>query len=347
LAAIHDVTELKVAVSEREMLSQVTQNVLHAVIVTDLNGVIRYVNPAFERLYGFREREVVGQRPSILNPGRDAYLDLGYPDSRYDELFSGLWKDISDPAIVSWEGSVVNRAKDGSLMRVRLTISAIRSVEGRITGYIAIPFDVTKQYREEQEVRIRLYRAIASVAEMRDNETGKHMVRVGVFSRMLALELGLPDKFADEIEIFAPLHDIGKVGIRDDILRVARVLSPEEFSIMKEHTTFGHNLLMNIPELAMADEIAHGHHERFDGKGYPGGLEGDSIPMSARIAAVADVYDALRSLRPYKSAQSHGEAAAAIVAGAGTHFDPAVVVAFVKIVDEIRAVFEDPVYSDG
>ncbi len=176
-----------------------------------------------------------------------------------------------------------------------------------------------------------------------DPETGSHLERTRSYCRLLAQEMANEPRFSgivDEefialIYTTSPLHDIGKVGIPDHVLLKPDRLDDREFAIMKTHTSIGAETLQaalsqcpNARFLQMALDIAIAHHEKFDGSGYPHGLAGESIPLAARIMAVADVYDALRSKRPYKYAFSHEVARAIILRGAGTHFDPSVVEAF-------------------
>lgn len=185
--------------------------------------------------------------------------------------------------------------------------------------------------------------ALAKLADSRDPETGAHLERMREYSRVLADFLSQQPKFGDEIDgnyietlyQTSPLHDIGKVGIRDSILRKPGRLTPEEFEEMKSHSTIGaatlEAALRKHPEarfLQMAWEIALTHHEKYDGSGYPQGLKGDEIPLCGRIVALADVYDALTTKRVYKDAYPHEKARDIIVEGRGTHFDPDLVDAF-------------------
>lgn len=187
--------------------------------------------------------------------------------------------------------------------------------------------------------------ALAKLAESRDPETGAHLERVRSYCRVLAKELAVDDSFKGQINteyvrliyLTSPLHDIGKVGIPDSVLLKPGRLSDQEFEIMKMHASLGAETLEaaireypGVKFLEMARDIAATHHERWDGSGYPRGLAGTAIPLSGRIAAVADVYDALTSRRAYKAAFSHEVAKAMIVKDAGAHFDPAIVAAFLR-----------------
>jgi HD-GYP domain-containing protein (c-di-GMP phosphodiesterase class II) len=212
----------------------------------------------------------------------------------------------------------------------------------------------TEELRLTRDVTIM---SLASLAETRDNETGAHLLRTQRYVKHLAEHLrGEPgyaaELGADDIYLLfksAPLHDIGKVGIPDHILLKPGRLTPVEFEIMKTHTTLGGDALKVGEEslgsnsfLRVAREIAYGHHEKWDGSGYPKGLRAAEIPLSGRI--MADVYDALISKRVYKEAFSHAEAKAIIRAGRGSHFDPAVVAAFLAVEEKFIATAQ--AYSD-
>jgi putative two-component system response regulator len=191
--------------------------------------------------------------------------------------------------------------------------------------------------------------ALAKLSESRDTETGAHLERIREYSRLLAQELGRREEFCDIIDgdfvdmlyLTTPLHDIGKVGIPDSVLLKPGKLTPDEYDIMKQHTLIGGRTLDAVvavnPEaefLVMARDIALTHHERYDGKGYPYGLAAEQIPLTGRITALADVYDALTSKRIYKPAFSHEEARQIIYEGRGTQFDPLVVQAFEALEDD-------------
>ncbi|MBI5889161.1 MAG: response regulator [Nitrosomonadales bacterium] len=187
--------------------------------------------------------------------------------------------------------------------------------------------EATKRILErEQETLFRL----AKAGEYRDSDTGNHVLRMSRFSRLIAEGMGLDENRCSLIEMAAPMHDIGKIGIPDNILLKPGKLNHEEFSIMKTHTSIGYHILKSSHSkyISLGAEIALSHHERFDGSGYPNGLEGKAIPLDARIVALADVYDALTSERPYKKAWSNQEALEYIHSNKGTHFDPSCVEAF-------------------
>ncbi len=178
----------------------------------------------------------------------------------------------------------------------------------------------------EQETLLRL----AKAGEYRDEETSNHVIRMAKYARLIAEAMGLDREEAEVIELAAPMHDIGKIGVPDEILLKPGRLPPEEFEIMKRHTLIGHDILKDSPSeyLQMGAVIALGHHEKFNGAGYPYGLKGEEIPLCARIVAVADVYDALTSVRPYKRAWSTKEAMEYLIRHSGSHFDPRCIEAF-------------------
>jgi len=215
----------------------------------------------------------------------------------------------------------------------------------------------TEEVRAVQDATILM---LSSLAETRDNETGNHILRTQEYVRALAEHLRAHPRFAavlDDatIELLhksAPLHDIGKVGIPDRILLKPGRLDVAEFEIMKTHTTLGREAIeqaerrlgRRVPFLEFAKEIAYSHQEKWDGSGYPQGLAGESIPLSARLMAVADVYDALISRRVYKPPMTHEQAVAIITEGRGKHFDPDITDAFLAIQQQCRSIAQR--YSD-
>lgn len=197
--------------------------------------------------------------------------------------------------------------------------------------------EATSEIRlRERETLLRLARA----GEYRDEETGNHVVRMAKYSRIIAEQLGFSKDDADVIEMAAPMHDIGKIGIRDDILLKPGKLTHEEFEIMKRHTIIGYDILKDSPSkyLQMGGVIALCHHEKFDGTGYPYGKKGTEIPIEARIVAVADVYDALVSDRPYKNAWSTDASLDYMESHSGKHFDPDALHAFIEQLDTVSKI---------
>lgn len=229
--------------------------------------------------------------------------------------------------------------------------------------------EVRKRTRELELIKDVSMQALATLAEKRDNETGNHLIRTRTYIELLMQDLSLLPRFAplltprrrELIAKAAPLHDIGKVGIPDHILLKPGRLTPEEFEIMKTHASIGANALTEAIErvlaarqtesqededhyalgfLELAREIAGGHHEKWDGSGYPKGLAGDDIPLSARLMALADVFDALICKRHYKAAFSLEETTSIIRQGRAVHFDPDIVDVFLKHVESFAAIAE-------
>ncbi len=215
--------------------------------------------------------------------------------------------------------------------------------------------------RDLERAQHATIRALARLAEQRDNETGLHLQRLAAYCRLLAVGLRdgglyratLTDDWIRNLELSSALHDIGKVGIPDSILLKPGQLNPDEWEIMKSHARLGGETLDGVIEeagptrfLVMGRDIAWAHHEKWDGSGYPRGLAGERIPLAARILALADVYDALTTERPYKSAWPHDRALAWITERSGSHFDPDVVAAFLaceRAADGIRGRWADRV----
>ncbi|MCC7294000.1 MAG: response regulator [Phycisphaerales bacterium] len=229
-------------------------------------------------------------------------------------------------------------------------IECIRSIAD--AGAIAL-HNLQRRVRLQDSVHV-LLKTVGQLSEYRDDETSLHLERVSRYARALARRLAdagafggaIDDEFVEMIALAAPMHDIGKIGIPDNVLTKPGALTDEEFAIMKTHTQIGQRVLSmamkgtgHAPLLQMCVDIAYSHHERFDGRGYPRGLEGEEIPLAARIIALVDAYDAITSVRRYKPAQPHERAVEIIRKDAGKHFDPIIAQAFIegeRTFDDIR-----------
>ena len=229
------------------------------------------------------------------------------------------------------------RLRARNLIHARLLDRQLRNVNAQLEAR------VSQRTRELERINLNLQESqtealekLAQAAEFRDDDTGDHIRRVGDCAEMLALRLGLSASEATLLNRAATLHDIGKIAIPDAVLLKPGKLSAEEFEIMKTHALTGAALLSHSrsPLMQRAETIARTHHERFDGTGYPANLAGEAIPIEGRIAAVADVFDALTHARPYKTAWPISDALAEIRRSAGTHFDPCVVEAFCALQHE-------------
>jgi len=239
---------------------------------------------------------------------------------------------------------------DEVLARVATHLN-LRSLQKRVE----FQRQVEEKIREISNAQSATIFALAKLAEYRDEDTGTHLERVREYCRILAKKLreestyesSISEEFIECIQHAAPLHDIGKVAIPDSILLKPGKLTDEEFELMKSHTIIGaenmqmvYNNYSGNAFIGMGIEIALYHHERFDGRGYPDGLVGRNIPLSARIMAVADVYDALRSDRCYRKGFDHERVKSMILDQSGTHFDPEIVEAFIALEDEFRRIME-------
>ena len=195
---------------------------------------------------------------------------------------------------------------------------------------------------ELRETRLQIVQRLGRAAEYKDNETGMHVIRMSHFSKLLALAAGCSPAWAEDLLNAAPMHDVGKIGIPDAVLRKPGPLDADEWATMRRHPEIGAEIMGEHPSgvLQLAREIALAHHEKWDGSGYPRGLAGEAIPLSARIVAIADVFDALTTRRPYKEPWPVQDALDHIAAQAGKHFDPALVALFAPLLPqllEIRA----------
>jgi putative two-component system response regulator len=248
-------------------------------------------------------------------------------------------------------------ATEQARARLEMANGELRKHESKLEQMV---HERTSQLRQRTEeiglIKDATILALSSLAETRDNETGNHIRRTQKYVHILARQLQQHPRFSDflteeNVDLLyklAPLHDVGKVGIPDHILRKPGRLTGEEFEIMKQHAILGGNAIaaaeneVNIQShfLRIARQIAVGHHEKWDGSGYPFGLRGDDIPIPARLMALADVYDALSSKRVYKQAVQHNKVVEIIVRGSGLHFDPDIVAAFVGIKEEFARIAE-------
>lgn len=249
------------------------------------------------------------------------------------------------------------------LARIRASLKLKTALDALQRQNEVLESQVAARTKELETSQFEIVYRLAKAAEIRDIETANHTLRVSTSARLIAKTLGYNHREQCEIFLATMLHDVGKVGIPDNILLKPARLDPEEFDLMKTHASIGHFLLdsaLEVPSfihkefgigtlggsaiLQLGAIVASQHHEKFDGSGYPRGLQGDSIHPVARMVAVADVFDALRSERPYKAAMSKAEALQILRESSGSHFDPAMVEAFFgcqREVDEVYEVFKD------
>lgn len=288
------------------------------------DGELWRVNRALCGTTGFTAEELIGRRLADITHRDDRASDA----AAIEALISGRL------SIHRAEKRFVRR--DGSAVHTRVALMAIYGEDGTVAQLYAQIEDLT----DARFAAVRLEQAqfetlarLAAASEYRDDDTGQHTRRVGDLAGGLAARLGLPDDIVTFIRLTAPLHDVGKIGIPDAILLKPGRLTEREVAHMQRHTTIGARMLADgaCPQLAIAEQIAATHHERFDGTGYPAGLAGDDIPIAGRIVAVADVFDALTHARPYKEAWPLEKAYAELRAQRGRQFDPRVIDAFFEL----------------
>ncbi len=246
------------------------------------------------------------------------------PEARRDALSRGAKDFVHKPFSTD---EVLLRI--GTLLETRFLYLQIQSQNQMLEA------KVRERTRELEGAQFEIIERLAKAAEFRDDNTGQHTERVGQMAALMAKQIGLPESQVSLIRRAAPLHDVGKIGIPDSILLKPGKLSSDEFALVKTHTSIGARILSGsrFPILRLAEEIAFSHHERWDGDGYAR-IAGDSIPLPGRIVAIADVFDALTQRRPYKDAWPVDEAIAEIEQQRGRQFDPTLVEAFLRIIEQ-------------
>jgi len=317
--------QYELAINESNILSR-----------TNLSGTITYVNNKFCETSGYSKEEIIGRNHSILR----------HPDT-HDYLLQELWATIKDGKL--WKGIIKNKAKNGTTYWVDTTIVPILDKNNNITEYMAIRHDLTELFnlhKEIEETQKEVIYKMGEIGETRSKETGNHVKRVAEYSRLLAILYGIDKEKANILFTASPMHDIGKVGIPDSILKKPGRLTKEEFEIMKTHVEIGYNILKGSTRevLQTAAIVANEHHEKWDGSGYPQGLKDENIHIFGRITALADVFDALGSERCYKEAWKDEEIFKLLKEESGKHFDPKLIELFFdnfEKFDEIRKKYKD------
>jgi PAS domain S-box-containing protein/putative nucleotidyltransferase with HDIG domain len=304
-------------------LAALLESTSDAVVGVSPDGLITGWGEGAQRLFGYPAAEVLGRQITILAPAERS-LEAG---GLIERVMSGARIERVETTRVT---------KEGRLLNVQLSVAPIWGEDQELAGAVGIYRDLSAQRNAEealQAARFEDLRRLALMAEYRDDDTNKHTERVAHAAALLATELNLDRELVRTIRRAAPLHDVGKVGIPDEILLKPGKLTHEEFEVIKTHTVIGGRILSEsrFPVVRMAMEIAFTHHEHWDGSGYPSRLQGDGIPISGRIVAVADAFDAMTHTRPYKAALPVEHAVAEIVRCRASQFDPRVVDAFIKL----------------
>ena len=292
-------------------------------ISKDLN--INFVNDNFCTLTGYTEDELVNQPYASLIDVNDT--------TNINKMFRKAEK------YGVWKGKLQGHTKQGKQIYFTTTIIPIKDKDNNITEYMALRNDITQiteLHTELEDTQREIIYTMGEIGETRSQETGFHVKRVAEYSKLLALKSGLSKEEAELLKMASPMHDIGKVGIPDSILNKPARLTPKEFEHMKEHANIGYSLLKNSTRelLRTSALVAHEHHEKWDGSGYPRGLKGLDIHIFGRITAICDVFDALAHERPYKKAWELEKILELFENEKGKHFDPSLVNIFIKNIDE-------------
>lgn len=329
---------------EREILGHHELS-LDLICTATFDGYFKQLNPAWTQILG-HELDVLRSHP---------FMDFVHPDDREPTQAEVVRQTEAGQAVMSFQNRY--RRADGSyrwlewtsrpdhaaqlLFAVARDVTERKEAEAAIATYrerlerevLERTAELTERTQELEESRLEMLRRLALAAEFRDDETFQHTERVGRTAEQIGRRLGLPESEIALIRQAAPLHDVGKLGISDRILLKAGKLTKAEFEEVRRHPAAGARILAGSSSdvLQLAEKIALSHHEWWDGSGYPAGLSGEQIPLSARIVAVADVYDALTHTRPYKEAWAIDRSVAEILNLSGRQFDPRVVAAFEQL----------------
>lgn len=340
-------TDLRSVLNKRVKELRIFQDLFESrregLLILDHSGIIIKVNSGFKRMCSLSEKELIGK--SIFHVSSLRSTKLHFKEVVSSLQHAGRWQREYPIDIEGQEPWIAN-----------ISCTPMKEESGRTFGYSVILTDITEKraiqtalidsLQQHSKANEAIIFGLARLAEYRDPETGYHLEKMRSYCRILATAMSNDNRFEDKISehfiavLFkaAPLHDIGKVGIPDRILLKPGRLDSAEFKRMQSHTTIGYETLRAIRKqygetdlLKMGMDIAHTHHEKYDGSGYPRGLKGDEIPISAQITAIADVYDALTSKRIYKPPFSHENALEIMSRDRGSHFNPYIFDIFLQI----------------
>lgn len=352
---LDEIEEKTLEIAERRDFLQgiLDSSTLVSVVLTDLDQNVLFWNKGAENIFGYKAREIIGTKITKLYP----------PDSIAKERVEEL-RTMLQTKSGTVHGKMKQLSKTGEELTVSLAISPMLDPLGELRGILGVGLDVTEEVRQHEEI-VRLLDqvertrdvtifSLAKLAESRDEETGAHLTRIQEYCRILCNQLARRNKYRsmvtshyiEDLVKSSVLHDIGKVAIPDSVLMSPGKFGPKERQIMKQHPIVGGRALVEAAErlggettfLTLGMEVAYYHHERWDGYGYPFAKKGEEIPLSARIVAVADVYDALTTARRYKEAFPHEKARSLIVEAKGKQFDPELIETFEEVEGEFERI---------
>lgn len=347
LAIRHDITQIQILKENLRKALKISDNNFdnayhlakeYETVINESNSVVRisptgtilFVNNRFCEISGYTQEEIHNQMFHIL-----------YPKDIDKELLNELWTTIHSGSV--WRGVLKNKHKNGDIYWVKSTVVPIKNLEGNISEFVSLRSDITeviKLHEEIEQTQQEVIYRMGEITESRSKETGNHVKRVAEYARLLATKYGLDAQDANLIATASPMHDIGKVGIPDEILLKPGKLDDAEWEVMRTHTTLGYTILQNSsrPLLQAAAIIAKEHHEKYNGSGYPMGIHGENIHLYARIVAIADVFDALSHDRCYKKAWTDEAVFEFFEKERAEHFDPTLVNLFLTSKDEFLAI---------
>ena len=320
--------------------------------------IAQYYSPTNPYTHSIFPVLFINKKLKILfsNPASEQMLEVHKNlEGQYLTDLFGKFFDLQDIRIIRetvlqgingfcWKGLIHIKSHEQASTQTKIYLFPLSIVSDNPSEFVVLLDDVTK---ENMGLLRRVFMSLLEASRLKDNDTGKHISRVNSYSKRLAEELfdkkgyeRIDADFIDNIGYLASMHDVGKIGTPDDILNKEGPLSEPEWTSMQEHTKNGAFILSTYPH-PMAKEIALSHHERWNGTGYPFMLDGDTIPLAARIVSIADVYDALRMQRSYKPAIPHKKTVEKIMESKNTQFDPSLIDIFYKITDDFNDIFEN------